>query len=134
MTSKVPGAPQVTPHDPEETGSRRDPEERQVTHEHEVHDKMLDKTIADTFPTSDPPSSIPNPGSELSSQARKAAEKLLVDSLPHGSWAAISIDDHKLVGTGSTREEAERNANARGFRNLSLVRVPPDPDTPEQAA
>src|SRR5581483_73400 len=134
MTPKIPGAPQVTPHEPEETGSRRDPEERQVTHEHEIHDKMLDKTIADTFPTSDPPSSIPNPGSDVSSEARKAAEQRLMAALPHGSWAAISVDDYQLVGTGSIREEAERYANARGFRNLSLVRVPPDPNASEQAA
>ena len=41
----------------------RDPEDR-VFDEHseqDVREKMLDKTIADTFPASDPPSSIPNP-------------------------------------------------------------------------
>lgn len=27
----------------------------------EVEDKMLDKTIADSFPASDPPSSLPDP-------------------------------------------------------------------------
>ena len=41
----------------------RDPEDRPID-EHDlrqVKDKMLDKTIADSFPTSDPPSSIPDP-------------------------------------------------------------------------
>lgn len=41
----------------------RDPEDRLINelNEHDVREKMLDKTIADTFPASDPPSSIPDP-------------------------------------------------------------------------
>ena len=41
----------------------RDPEDRVIDQhsEQDVREKMLDKTIADTFPASDPPSSIPNP-------------------------------------------------------------------------
>ena len=44
----------------------RDPEDRPVNTESEekVREKMLDKTLADSFPTSDPPSSIPNPGED----------------------------------------------------------------------
>jgi len=44
-------------------GVSRDPEDRIVNErsEDEVREKMLDKTIADTFPASDAPSSIPNP-------------------------------------------------------------------------
>ena len=61
---KPAGAPQVTPFEPEYQGSRRDPEERPVRRMHELRDKMLDKTLADSFPTSDPPSSIPDPGAE----------------------------------------------------------------------
>jgi gas vesicle protein len=47
-------------------GSRRDPEERTVNHDDEqrIREKMLDKTLADSFPTSDPPSSIPDPSSD----------------------------------------------------------------------
>jgi len=47
----------------EQPGSKRDPEERpvDVTDKGEVREKMLDKTLADSFPTSDPPSSIPDP-------------------------------------------------------------------------
>ena len=41
---------------------RRDPEDRPVPDKpNAVRDKMLDKTLADSFPTSDPPSTIPDP-------------------------------------------------------------------------
>jgi hypothetical protein len=41
----------------------RDPEDRPITqnNEEEQREKNLDKTLADSFPTSDPPSSIPDP-------------------------------------------------------------------------
>ena len=41
----------------------RDPEDRQIdeANPRARKDKMLDKTIADTFPASDPPSSLPDP-------------------------------------------------------------------------
>lgn len=58
------GDPQVTPLEPEFRGSRRDPEERPVHRVEEIRDKMLDKTLADSFPTSDPLSSIPDPGAD----------------------------------------------------------------------
>jgi hypothetical protein len=46
-----------------QVGGPRDPEDRIIDKhsEQDVREKMLDKTIADTFPASDPPSSIPNP-------------------------------------------------------------------------
>ena len=55
------GAGVKSPH--EEPGSRRDPEERSVNQhsKKELREKMLDKTLADSFPTSDPPSTIPDP-------------------------------------------------------------------------
>lgn len=45
---------------------RRDPEDRPVEHGNaaQIREKNLDKTIADSFPTSDPPSSIPDPSEE----------------------------------------------------------------------
>ena len=45
------------------TQDSRDPEDRLIdeTDPVEKKDKMLDKTIADTFPASDPPSSLPDP-------------------------------------------------------------------------
>ncbi len=67
MTDKLqkPGDPQVTPFEPEQPGSRRDPEERPVDqNENDIKEKMLDKTIADSFPTSDPPSTIPDPSED----------------------------------------------------------------------
>jgi hypothetical protein len=41
----------------------RDPEDRIIDehNERDVRENMLDKTIADSFPASDPPSSIPDP-------------------------------------------------------------------------
>ena len=40
-----------------------DPEDRKVEehNQREIKEKMLDKTVADTFPASDPPSSLPDP-------------------------------------------------------------------------
>jgi len=41
----------------------RDPEDRRVNEQDpfEIREKMLDKTIADSFPASDPPSTDPAP-------------------------------------------------------------------------
>ena len=41
----------------------RDPEDREIDESNRVErkDKMMDKTVADTFPASDPPSSLPDP-------------------------------------------------------------------------
>ena len=41
----------------------RDPEDRLIDESDtcEKKDKMMDKTLADTFPASDPPSSLPDP-------------------------------------------------------------------------
>lgn len=44
----------------------RDPEGRTVNEQDpfEIREKMLDKTIADSFPASDPPSTDPAPGAD----------------------------------------------------------------------
>lgn len=65
------GDPQITHVEPEHPGSRRDPEERdvEVESEEEVREKMHDKTLADSFPTSDPPSTIPDPAEDDSMAA-----------------------------------------------------------------
>jgi hypothetical protein len=41
----------------------RDPEDRVINERSEKQrkEKMMDKTLADSFPASDPPSSLPNP-------------------------------------------------------------------------
>jgi hypothetical protein len=59
--------------DPEAPGSGRDPEERPTSCSREEREKALDKTIADSFPTSDPPSTIPDPCSDGSSDDPLAA-------------------------------------------------------------
>jgi hypothetical protein len=74
MTAETPhekqGSPQITPDEREHTGSRRDPEERPSTEgekldeRRRLREKAHDKTLADSFPTSDPPSSIPDPSEE----------------------------------------------------------------------
>jgi hypothetical protein len=44
----------------------RDPEDRMVAEgdRRGMREKMLDKTIADSFPASDPPSSLPDPNED----------------------------------------------------------------------
>jgi hypothetical protein len=42
----------------------RDPEDRPAVTRKQVKEKNLDKTLADSFPTSDPPSTIPDPAEE----------------------------------------------------------------------
>lgn len=118
------GKPQITSEEPEYLGSRRDPEERKVTGEQESKEKSLDKTLADSFPTSDPPSSIPDPSFvDQSEQVKqKQIEEELAD-LPVGSWAALTIEDHKLVGTGHSRDAAAESARQKGHTVLNLVRV-----------
>lgn len=56
------------PENPERPGSKRDPEERPTENQDQIREKMFDKTLADSFPTSDPPSSIPNPSSDDTSE------------------------------------------------------------------
>jgi hypothetical protein len=45
------------------TEEPRDPEDREIDERNPVEkkEKMMDKTVADTFPASDPPSSLPDP-------------------------------------------------------------------------
>jgi hypothetical protein len=68
-SQRKPGTPQVRPDEPEHKGSRRDPEERPVSNPTDAKEKSLDKTLADSFPTSDPPSTIPDPAEDEESAA-----------------------------------------------------------------
>jgi len=45
---------------------KRDPEDRVVepNDREGAREKMFDKTVADSFPASDPPSTIPDPGDD----------------------------------------------------------------------
>jgi hypothetical protein len=125
MDRKIEGAPQITSHDPEHLGSCRDPEERHTHHESEDREKSFDKTLADSFPTSDPPSSIPDPrGVERSLGSPEASDNSLLAGLKVGSWAALSIDDRRVVGTGATQEEAEADAKKHNQSQIELVQVP----------
>jgi hypothetical protein len=47
--------PRIVPDERERSGSMR---------ERRLREEALDKTVEDSFPSSDPPSSIPNPGAE----------------------------------------------------------------------
>ncbi len=84
MKPKVPADPQVTPLQPQHRILLRDPEDRVVPLTSAcVRDKMLDKTIADTFPTSDPPSSLPDPSADDSfatEEERRLERELCQDS------------------------------------------------------
>ncbi len=42
----------------------RDADDRLASGDLAIREKMMDKTLADSFPASDPPSSIPNPSED----------------------------------------------------------------------
>ncbi len=42
----------------------REPDDRMARAGSEIREKMMDKTLADSFPASDPPSSIPDPSED----------------------------------------------------------------------
>ena len=60
---------------PEET--TRDPEDREVHRANirKLREKMMDKTLADSYPASDPPSSIPDPGEDDSIKQERNKDK-----------------------------------------------------------
>ena len=51
----------------QDSAGPRDPEDRPIPldDEHARREKNLDKTLADSFPTSDPPSTIPDPEGQV---------------------------------------------------------------------
>ncbi len=61
----------AVPADPACGITGRDPEDREVAKKkaEEIREKMMDKTLADSYPASDPPSSIPDPGEDDSMAA-----------------------------------------------------------------
>jgi hypothetical protein len=124
MNSRIPGAPQITPHDPEHSGSPRDPEERRVDPHGNDRERSYDKTLADSFPTSDPPSSIPDPSDRPPTPSPGISHEDLLAGLKEGTWAALSIENSRLVGTGATQDEAAASAQQRGHGQIQLIRVP----------
>src|SRR5579864_4249648 len=104
---------------------KRDSQDRDDPVEHALRERMLDKTLEDSFPTSDPPSSIPDPAGDDSCTPPYNREHLFAGLAP-GTWVALSLDDTELLATGATRDEAEQHARIGGHRNMSLRKVPPD--------
>lgn len=114
--------PQITSEEPEHIGSRRDPEERPVSNIEEAKAKSLDRMLADSFPTSDPPSSMQKADSLVERLKHQHIEEQLAN-LPIGTWAALSVEDHKVLGTGTSRDAAVKAARKDGHNLLNLVRV-----------
>jgi hypothetical protein len=56
----------------------------------------------------------------------KALNDSLLAGLRPGTWAAISEDQERVVGTGSTIEEALREAKEKGEKKPSIIGVPVD--------
>lgn len=123
MVQELSGKPQITSEEPEHTGSCRDPEERPISNSDEAREKGLDKTLADSFPTSDPPSSIPDPSAAAAEDIKQQHVEAQLANLPVGSWAALSVEDHRLLGTGPSRDAAVNAARQGGHNILNLVRV-----------
>ena len=89
-----------------------------------------DKTLADSFPTSDPPSTIPDPGTDAPEHTVSSIQDELVRGLPAGIWAAISIEERRVVGKGTTQDEAAEDARRAGHSKISLVQVAGDQEAP----
>jgi hypothetical protein len=76
MTDAEKNAPQneqdICPED-----RKRDPEDREVHRANirKLREKMMDKTLADSYPASDPPSSIPDPCEDDSMKQEKDKDK-----------------------------------------------------------
>lgn len=109
--SVQPGGTQNPANAPKQTGSRSDAQERPPASK--LTDELLNHSLADTFPSSDP-LSIVHPTSDDSERMRRLQQYELIAELPSECWAAISIDDQRVAGTGATREEAEQKARQDG--------------------
>jgi len=68
---------------------------------------MLDKTLSDSFPASNPLSTIPDPGAEDPLTPAHKQERLFAGLAP-GAWVALSVDNREVLATGATRHEAEQ--------------------------
>jgi hypothetical protein len=61
--------------------------------------------------------------------ALKTLDEDLLSGLAPGTWAAISSDQEKLVGTGLTVEQALESARVNGEDKPFMVRVPSENST-----
>jgi hypothetical protein len=124
----MPGASEATARKRKPLGGKREPEEQAHYNSPGDGEKSLDRTLADSFPSSDPPSSIPDPGATPPTAFSSEDEQLR--GLKANTWAAISVEDQRVVGTGVTQEEATEQASAKGFGQIQLVQVPATDRTP----
>ena len=113
--------------DSDKSGVSRDPEDRPAANEHELREKMLDKTLADSFPTSDPPSTIPDPAGEDSLAVNGADfqnESNIENADQRRNPAAedrsrINLSDHQTIrywteSLGVSREQLEQLVQQHG--------------------
>ncbi|HEX4485001.1 MAG TPA: hypothetical protein VH088_01965 [Terriglobales bacterium] len=56
------------------------------------------------------------------SKTQLRIEEVLAD-LPVGTWAALSLEDQQVLGTGPSRDAAVQSARKNGHNILNLVRV-----------
>jgi Family of unknown function (DUF5678) len=56
--------------------------------------------------------------------AVKTLNEELLSGIAPGTWVAISEDQEKVVGTGSTIEEAIKKAKENGQEKPYVIRVP----------
>ena len=133
MTREAGSSP-ITPLEAEQLGRQQSPEEHPTAPACVLKDAMLDESLAETFPGSDPPSTTLDPTPDDCEQERKLRQYELLAGLAPGSWAAISIDEQRVVGTGQTQEEAEQKAREAGHLKLWLVQVAEPPLQAPEAA
>lgn len=113
--------------DSDKSGVSRDPEDRPAANEHELREKMLDKTLADSFPTSDPPSTIPDPVGEdsLAVNGTDFQNESNIENADEGRNPAtqdrsrISLSDHQTIrywteSLGVSREQLEQLVQQHG--------------------
>jgi hypothetical protein len=112
-------------HGSDKSGVSRDPEDRPAANEQELREKMLDKTLADSFPTSDPPSTIPDPAGEDSLRLNDTnfqSEREKVDTRRNSSAhdrSRIGLSEHQEIrywteSLGVSREYLEELVQKHG--------------------
>lgn len=103
--------------DPAHGSTGRDPEDRPVNKEREQErrEKMMDKTLADSYPASDPPSSIPDPAEDDSAAYR--CDNLLLDSgLHHVNDVVANRVEHQIAHR--VELQLAHDVGAMSFRSL----------------
>lgn len=111
--------------DSDKSGVLRDPEDRPTANEDELREKMLDKTLADSFPTSDPPSTIPDPAEEDSLQLDETQDENSIEEVDERrnpgaqDRSRIRLSEHQEIrywteSLGVSREHLEGLVHKHG--------------------